>query len=77
MQDLVYGLPRIYLPGTSVNNASLALFDKKFIGNSSPAVRLPAVKLVERNEERNEGMRRTTLLVAMVASVCISYLRWF
>jgi hypothetical protein len=55
----------------------LALFDKKFIGNSSPAVRLPAVKRVERNEERNEGMRRTTLLVAMVASVCISYLRWF
>jgi Ca2+-binding RTX toxin-like protein len=32
---------------------------------------LTAVKLVERNEERNEGMRRTTLLVAMVASVLV------
>jgi Ca2+-binding RTX toxin-like protein len=32
---------------------------------------LTAVKLVERNEERNEGMRRTTLLVAMVAGLLV------
>jgi Ca2+-binding RTX toxin-like protein len=32
---------------------------------------LTAVKLVERNEERNEGVRRTTLLVAMVAGLLV------
>jgi hypothetical protein len=71
MQNLASELPRIHLPRTSVNNPSLALFRQQFIGNSSPVVILPAVKLVERNEERNEGMRRTILLVAVVAGVLV------